>query len=149
MLPHLWMGFKYVGSTMWAVRVHICEHQSHSHDKNLEALLVQHFIDKYHSPQDFVWTVTETITSKMFCTKDTCQSLFQKEFFWIHRLNLNGYQIHTKWIKFLFGLCLFIAGIFYYIPWERGVWERNQHSGDSSHQNYSWVVVDRMMDRSQ
>lgn len=73
-------GLKYERSTIQAVRVPFCEHCSCICNKYLEAPVV-HFLDKNHSPDYFIWTVIESVTSKIYCRMDTCKLLLQKKAF--------------------------------------------------------------------
>lgn len=77
----------YIGSCRRALRIRICEHRSRIRNRNIDAPLVMHFIDKNHTPDDFQFTVLEQLKINKYNRVNLHKLLLQRECFWIHKLN--------------------------------------------------------------
>lgn len=79
-------NYCYVGSTRRRLKVRITEHKSRIRNAIPDAPMVQHFLDRRHSPEDFKFVVLEIVSLTADKGDDVFKKLMQQEPFWIFKL---------------------------------------------------------------
>lgn len=77
----------YVGSCWRALKVRIGEHRSRIKNRNIDAPLVPHFLEKNHAPDSFQFTVLEQLRPVKFNKINLYKRLLQRESYWIYQLD--------------------------------------------------------------
>lgn len=76
---------RYVGQTMWKIKIRICEHRSNMRRGVLTAALVMHYTEKGHTDSDLHWIILHIIKGSIR-GGSVRNILYMRKQFWIFTL---------------------------------------------------------------